>query len=93
MKLLLQSVMILLVFTVLTGLIYPLFITGIAQVCFNRQANGSLIYKGKEIVASELIGVSVTNDRYFYFRPSASGYDGTNSGTALTITVPRVQTL
>ena len=75
-----QSLWILVIFTLLTGIIYPLVVTGLAQLFFHKQANGSLIVKNKRIVGSELIGQSFTNERYFQGRPSANGYDAMNSG-------------
>jgi K+-transporting ATPase ATPase C chain len=66
------SLIILALFTLLTGLAYPLAITGISQLVFSYQANGSLIKRDGEVIGSTLIGQSFTDPAYFWGRPSAT---------------------
>ena len=71
------------VLSIVTGLLYPLAVTGVAQTAFSHQANGSLITQGGKTVGSELIGQSFTQPGYFWGRPSATApmpYNAAASG-------------
>ncbi|HWR35611.1 MAG TPA: potassium-transporting ATPase subunit KdpC [Clostridia bacterium] len=83
-KLLITAALYTAVTTVLLGLVYPLVMTGIAQVLFHDKANGQIVYQGGKAAGSRLIGQPFTGDAYFHSRPSAAGegYDAANSGAS-----------
>lgn len=82
MKVILQSLRIFLVLTLLTGIIYPLAMTGVAQILFPRQANGSRIVEHGKLVGSDLIAQKFENPKYFWPRPSAADYATVASGAS-----------
>ena len=75
------AILMLAIMTLLTGIAYPLAITGIGQLAFNYTANGSLATSGNKVIGSGLIGQAWTSGKYFWGRPSAAGngYDASNS--------------
>lgn len=68
--------------TLLTGVVYPMVVTGIAQVAFDRQANGSIITSGDRIIGSDLIGQPFASPKYFWGRPSATSPQPYNGGVS-----------
>ena len=74
------AIKIFLVITVLVGIAYPLVVTGIAQVAFQHEADGSLIKQNGTVVGSELLGQEFKGAKWFQPRPSAADYDGLASG-------------
>lgn len=83
-KHLLTAVLMTVVTTILLGIVYPMVITGIAQVLFPAKANGQLVYANGRAVGSRILGQTFSGDAYFHSRPSAAGtgYDAANSGAS-----------
>lgn len=81
-KLIIQSIRQTILWTVVTGIAYPLVITGIAQLAFHDQANGSLVVRDGNVVGSALIAQQFQTDKYFWPRPSAGGYATVPSGAS-----------
>ena len=79
-KNLISSALVTLIFAFLLCFIYPMIIWAFSNLIFFKNANGSLIKKGNEIIGSKLIAQDFTKDIYFHPRPSFSSYDGLNSG-------------
>jgi K+-transporting ATPase ATPase C chain len=84
MKNLKIAILMTLVTTLLFGLIYPLAVTGLAQLLFPAQANGSLIQRNGQVIGSQLLGQSFSSPAYFHSRPSSAGtgYDATQSASS-----------
>jgi potassium-transporting ATPase KdpC subunit len=82
MKLFIQSIRQTILWTVIAGVAYPLVMTGISQLLFHKQAEGSLIVRDGQVVGSELIAQQFTGDKYFWPRPSAGSYATVPSGAS-----------
>jgi len=82
MKTILQSIRVYLILTLLTGILYPLAMTGVAQLLFPKQANGSRIVEDGKLIGSDLLGQKFESPRYFWPRPSSADYATVPSGAS-----------
>jgi potassium-transporting ATPase KdpC subunit len=82
MKTVIQSLRIYIVLTLLTGILYPLAMTGVAQLLFPKQANGSRIVENGKFIGSDLLAQKFESPRYFWSRPSATDYATVASGAS-----------
>src|SRR5512145_138813 len=80
MKTLIIALKLFLMVTIITGLVYPLLMSGIAQIFFPEKANGSIILRNDQAIGSKLIGQQFGTEKYFVSRPSATGYSALPSG-------------
>ena len=79
-----------LVLMIITGIIFPLFMTGISRIIFPEKSKGSIVTQNGKIIGSKLIGQKFTDNKWFIGRPSASDYDGLKSGGSnLALTNPK----
>lgn len=77
-----SSILVFVILTIITGIFYPLFITGVSQVFFNSKANGSLIYRNGKAIGSSLIGQPFDDPEYFWPRPSATSPAAFNAASS-----------
>ncbi len=82
MKEIRTALLVILVFSLLLGVVYPLVLTGIGQLAFPWRANGSPVSVGERVVGSDLLGQAFSSARYFHGRPSPSNYDAMASGAS-----------
>lgn len=82
MKTITQALILFLLMTAITGIAYPLVVTGLAQAAFPHQASGSIVYRDGKAVGPELIGQNFTSPRYFHSRPSAAGQSGYDAASS-----------